>query len=161
MSAAPFPLSLSVPLCPVPWGVWRCRALSVRSPRTPPCAPSQVQKACIPKALEGMDIVGQAKTGTGKTLAYLVPMAHALLTEGLEDGGLHSLVIVPSREISRQVELVAKKLFTFEKGVRVKRLAGGTWRRQDVPRVNSEDAGSSGKVFDPKHSHITKDYEVF
>ena len=40
--------------------------------------PSPIQAAFIPEALDGFDIIGQAKTGTGKTAAFLLPILHRL-----------------------------------------------------------------------------------
>ena len=41
--------------------------------------PSDIQRAMIPEALKGRDILGQAKTGTGKTAAFLLPILHRLM----------------------------------------------------------------------------------
>lgn len=61
--------------------------------------PSPIQRAAIPPALEGNDILGIAQTGTGKTLAFSLPMLQRLAR-----GGGQGLVIVPTRELAIQVE---------------------------------------------------------
>lgn len=61
--------------------------------------PSPIQRAAIPSALEGNDILGIAQTGTGKTLAFSLPMLQRLAR-----GGGQGLVIVPTRELAIQVE---------------------------------------------------------
>lgn len=61
--------------------------------------PSPIQRAAIPAALEGNDILGIAQTGTGKTLAFSLPMLQRLAR-----GGGQGLVIVPTRELAIQVE---------------------------------------------------------
>ncbi|KAL4423346.1 hypothetical protein ABPG77_006141 [Micractinium sp. CCAP 211/92] len=66
--------------------------------------PTPVQAECIPKALEGRDIVARARTGSGKTLAYLLPALHRVLTGGKGRAGWQALVLVPTRELCEQVK---------------------------------------------------------
>jgi superfamily II DNA/RNA helicase len=66
-------------------------------------APSLVQAECIPPALEGKDLVVQARTGSGKTMAYLLPALHRILTSGKGKAGWQALVLVPTRELCEQV----------------------------------------------------------
>jgi ATP-dependent RNA helicase RhlE len=63
--------------------------------------PTKVQEAAIPKALEGKDVLATAQTGTGKTLAFLVPIAEHLLKH--ETPGVAALVLLPTRELAMQV----------------------------------------------------------
>src|SRR5258708_22809379 len=63
--------------------------------------PTQVQAAAIPQALEGKDVIATAQTGTGKTLAFLIPMMERLLTQSKP--GISALVLVPTRELAMQV----------------------------------------------------------
>ena len=63
-----------------------------------------VQAATIPAALAGKDLLVSAQTGSGKTFAFLVPMIQRLCTEEAEkDAGTLALVLVPTRELARQV----------------------------------------------------------
>ena len=63
--------------------------------------PTPVQAATIPKALEGKDVLATAQTGTGKTLAFLIPMIEQLLQQVTP--GIAALVLVPTRELAMQV----------------------------------------------------------
>ena len=63
--------------------------------------PTPVQSAAIPKALEGKDVLATAQTGTGKTLAFLIPMIEQLLQQVTP--GIAALVLVPTRELAMQV----------------------------------------------------------
>src|SRR5437868_14045163 len=63
--------------------------------------PTPVQAAAIPQALEGKDILATAQTGTGKTLAFLVPVMDKLLQN--PGPGIAALVLVPTRELAMQV----------------------------------------------------------
>lgn len=66
--------------------------------------PTEVQRQVIPPALEGRDLLVSAETGSGKTLAYLLPMVQRLLTlHPSPADGPGALVLVPTRELARQV----------------------------------------------------------
>jgi ATP-dependent RNA helicase RhlE len=63
--------------------------------------PTAVQAAAIPAALKGNDILATAQTGTGKTLAFLLPIMQQLLAQS--GAGIAALVLVPTRELAMQV----------------------------------------------------------
>jgi ATP-dependent RNA helicase RhlE len=63
--------------------------------------PTPVQAAAIPQALEGKDVLATAQTGTGKTLAFLIPVMEKLLLQKTK--GIAALVLVPTRELAMQV----------------------------------------------------------
>src|SRR5882724_13131493 len=63
--------------------------------------PTPVQAAAIPQALEGKDVLATAQTGTGKTLAFLIPVIEHLLQQ--KTAGIAALVLVPTRELAMQV----------------------------------------------------------
>ena len=63
--------------------------------------PMPVQAAAIPQALEGHDVLATAQTGTGKTLAFLVPIVEQLLRE--KAPGVGALVLTPTRELAMQI----------------------------------------------------------
>jgi ATP-dependent RNA helicase RhlE len=63
--------------------------------------PTPVQAAAVPQALEGKDVLATAQTGTGKTLAFLIPVIEKLLKD--KTPGIAALVLVPTRELAMQV----------------------------------------------------------
>ena len=63
--------------------------------------PTPVQAAAIPQALEGKDVIATAQTGTGKTLAFLIPVMERLGAQ--KAAGIAALVLVPTRELAMQV----------------------------------------------------------
>jgi ATP-dependent RNA helicase DeaD len=62
--------------------------------------PSPIQAAVIPEALDGNDIIGQAKTGTGKTAAFGIPLIEMLEQRGK---GPQALILAPTRELAQQI----------------------------------------------------------
>jgi len=64
--------------------------------------PTPVQEMAIPHALEGKDVLATAQTGTGKTLAFLLPMMEKLGARHVP--GVRALVLVPTRELAIQVQ---------------------------------------------------------
>jgi len=69
--------------------------------------PTPIQHKSIPSAIEGKDIMGIAQTGTGKTLAFGVPMIQRLAQAGGKNKGL---VILPTRELALQVDETLRKI---------------------------------------------------
>jgi ATP-dependent RNA helicase RhlE len=63
--------------------------------------PTPVQAAAIPQAIEGKDVLATAQTGTGKTLAFLIPIIEKLAAKRAD--GIAALVLVPTRELAMQV----------------------------------------------------------
>lgn len=62
--------------------------------------PTGIQKACIPEILRGRDCIGGSRTGTGKTIAFSVP----ILQKWSEDPcGIYALIITPTRELAIQI----------------------------------------------------------
>jgi superfamily II DNA/RNA helicase len=62
-----------------------------------------IQALTLPLALGGQDIIGQARTGTGKTLAFGIPLLEMVLTKGTPAGKPLALAVVPTRELAIQV----------------------------------------------------------
>lgn len=70
--------------------------------------PTPVQAGMIPLVLEGKDVVGQARTGTGKTAAFAIPLIDRLADK--LDGTVRVLALVPTRELAVQVQQEVNKL---------------------------------------------------
>src|SRR5262245_55836856 len=83
------------------------------------CTP--IQERVIPIALSGKDVSGMAQTGTGKTLAFLVPILQMLRP----NGHTQALVVCPTRELALQVGQVASDLGRLV-GVKTAVIYGGT-----------------------------------
>ena len=59
--------------------------------------PTDIQARIIPAALNGRDIIGKSQTGTGKTLAFLLPIVEAI---NPEDASVQAIVVAPTRELA-------------------------------------------------------------
>ena len=66
-------------------------------------APTPIQHQVIPGALEGKDVIGIAQTGTGKTLAFGIPMIEHIISTKMQ-----GLILVPTRELALQVQQALK-----------------------------------------------------
>ncbi|WP_425434632.1 DEAD/DEAH box helicase [Lentzea xinjiangensis] len=107
-----------------------------------------IQELTLPIALAGDDVIGQARTGTGKTLGFGVPLLHRIDLPG--DGTPQALVVVPTRELCLQVShdltAAAKHL-----GVRVAAIYGGIpYERQIAQLRKGVDVviGTPGRLLD-------------
>ncbi len=106
--------------------------------------PTPIQEKAIPPAMEGKDLIGLAQTGTGKTLAFAVPMVQAAL------GGKHGLVVLPTRELALQVEETFKKIGA-PLGVRTALVIGGGSMSLQVQALRRNPAvviGTPGRIID-------------
>lgn len=62
-----------------------------------------IQAKAIPFVLEGKDVLGLAKTGTGKTAAFVLPILQKLLEKPAKEKGVRALIIAPTRELAEQI----------------------------------------------------------
>ncbi len=83
--------------------------------------PSPVQAAFIPVALEGLDAIGQAKTGTGKTAAFGIPLIEMLEARSK---GPQGIILAPTRELVQQIVVEMEKL-AHGQGVEICGIYGG------------------------------------
>lgn len=74
--------------------------------------PTPIQRLAIPALVANppRDLVGMARTGSGKSLAYMVPLVHRLGGRHSTSFGARSLILLPTRELALQVLKVGKEL---------------------------------------------------
>lgn len=109
--------------------------------------PSPIQAAFIPIAIQGKDCIGQARTGTGKTAAFLLPTIERI---NPDVSRVQVLALVPTRELSEQVYVEAKRL-TDGQGVRCVAVVGGKPIRKQIDELNRGAqivVGTPGRVID-------------
>ena len=83
--------------------------------------PTEIQEKAIPLLLNGEDVIAQSNTGTGKTLAFGIPIVQSL-EEGTRD--IEALVLVPTRELADQVTKEIKKISRYKK-LKMTKVCGG------------------------------------
>ncbi|KAI8357117.1 P-loop containing nucleoside triphosphate hydrolase protein [Mortierella sp. GBAus27b] len=100
--------------------------------------PSGIQRQAIPVALSGRDIIGIAKTGSGKTAAFLLPMiVHIMDQQELDDGdGPIGVVLAPTRELADQIYSEAKR-FAKAYSLRVAVIYGGANKRDQFKTLRA------------------------
>ncbi|RKP08348.1 P-loop containing nucleoside triphosphate hydrolase protein [Thamnocephalis sphaerospora] len=74
--------------------------------------PTPIQRKCIPLVMEGNDVVGMARTGSGKTAAFLIPMLERLKSHSAKVGA-RAIVLSPSRELAMQTQKATRDLARF------------------------------------------------
>ncbi len=117
--------------------------------------PTPVQSDAIPAALSGRDLLATAQTGTGKTLAFLIPIAERLLT--IRSAGVHALVLVPTRELAIQVQQQYEQL--RGKKLRAAALAiGGASERQQITALRTANVviATPGRLEDFLRRNLVK-----
>ncbi len=109
--------------------------------------PTPIQHQCIPHALQGKDIVGIAQTGTGKTMAFGIPMIQRL---SQAPGPAQGLILLPTRELALQVDEVLQKIGR-PLGLRTAVLIGGAsayQQRQMLARGPHIIVSTPGRLMD-------------
>ncbi|XP_030381843.1 DEAD-box ATP-dependent RNA helicase 20-like isoform X2 [Scaptodrosophila lebanonensis] len=116
--------------------------------------PTPIQAQAWPILLQGLDLIGVAQTGTGKTLAYLLPAL--IQTERqirvCSGPGPHVLVLVPTRELAAQID---KEMQTFKSSsLRSVLIVGGGDRRAQIDSRSAHFIiGTPGRLIDMLDSH--------
>ncbi len=111
--------------------------------------PTPVQAGLIPRAMQGIDVVGQARTGTGKTASFVIPILEKLQLKH----DIHhpqALVMVPTRELAVQVKDEAVKLAAGRR-VHVVAVYGGKPIRDQIEKLKKGAqivVGTPGRVLD-------------
>ncbi|MEK6643408.1 MAG: DEAD/DEAH box helicase [Planctomycetota bacterium] len=108
--------------------------------------PSPIQKEIVPVVLSGRDILGQARTGTGKTAAFAMPTLQMIDPEGR----LQCIVLTPTRELAVQVLGEFKRLAQFTQ-IHCVPVYGGTGIKQQAHQLGKKPhvvVGTPGRVMD-------------
>ena len=109
--------------------------------------PTPIQSKSIPISLMGKDILGTAQTGTGKTLAFTIPMINKLIL----DKNAMALIICPTRELASQVMQTVLKLNVREIGIGNALLIGGEGMQKQLKKLKRRAriiVGTPGRIND-------------
>ena len=109
--------------------------------------PTPIQSKSIPIGLLGKDILGTAQTGTGKTLAFTIPMINKLIL----DKSTMALIVCPTRELATQVMQTVLKLNVREIGIGNALLIGGESMQKQLKKLKRRAriiVGTPGRIND-------------
>lgn len=109
--------------------------------------PTPIQEQTIPRIIEGVDLIGKAETGTGKTLAFTSPIIGQLDPDRV---AVQALVLCPTRELAQQVEEVATALGE-PLGIRSALVVGGVHQGSQILKLRQGAqvvVGTPGRVLD-------------
>ena len=118
--------------------------------------PTEVQKKLIPVVLSGRDLVGESKTGSGKTHTFLLPIFQTLNTE-LDE--VQAVITAPSRELATQIYKAAQEFVKFDEKIRVANFVGGTDKARQIKKLETSQPhiviGTPGRIWDlVKSDHL-------
>jgi ATP-dependent RNA helicase DeaD len=109
--------------------------------------PTPIQGMAIPAALEGKDILGTAQTGTGKTLAFSIPLINKLIL----DKNAFALVMCPTRELATQVMEAIKSIISDKINIKTALLIGGESMQKQLRQLGNRSriiVGTPGRIND-------------
>jgi len=107
-----------------------------------------IQAASLPLALAGHDLLAQAKTGSGKTAAFAIPLLTKLNPRHF---AVQAMVLCPTRELADQVTQEIRRLARFEANIKVVTLVGGTVMRNQIASLENGAhivVGTPGRLMD-------------
>lgn len=110
--------------------------------------PTPIQYQAIPPTLQGLDIIGQAQTGTGKTCAFAIPATEMLEAE---NESVQVLVLCPTRELAIQTAEEFKNVSKYKEGVRILPIYGGQPIERQIAALKKRPQiiiGTPGRVMD-------------
>lgn len=113
--------------------------------------PTPIQEKAIPFGLEGRDVLGAAQTGTGKTIAYLIPV----LTNLLKNEAASALILAPTRELAAQIQESARALLGQKTVLNMALLIGGESMLKQLSALKRHPRliiGTPGRIND----HLTR-----
>ena len=111
---------------------------------------TEVQEKLIPIVLSGRDLVGESKTGSGKTHTFLIPIFQKL-NEELDQ--VQAVITAPSRELATQIYQAARQIAEHaETEIRVVNYVGGTDKNRQIDKLQSSQPqiviGTPGRIYD-------------
>ena len=120
--------------------------------------PSVIQEKAYEPMKEGADVVGISPTGTGKTVAYTLP----ILAKTVVKGGLQTVIITPSQELAVQVAAVVKE-WAKEVGITVQPLIGGASIKRQLEKLKQKPeivVGTAGRILEISEMKKLKLHQV-
>ena len=111
---------------------------------------TEVQEKLIPIVLAGNDLVGESKTGSGKTHTFLLPIFQTL---NEDNDHVEAVITAPSRELATQIYQAARQIASHsEKEIRIANYVGGTDKSRQIEKLQVKQPhiviGTPGRIYD-------------
>ncbi len=124
-------------------------------------SPTEIQSKAIPVGIEGKDIIAKSQTGTGKTLAFTLPILEKITDEKC----LQALILCPTRELSMQVAKEINKYIKYLDNVNVVAVYGGARIDEQIRKLKSRPqivVATPGRLIDhiSRRTIKTKDIKI-
>ena len=110
---------------------------------------TEIQEKTIPLIKTGVDVIGKSQTGTGKTMAFAIPMCEMIDTEESKRT-IQALILCPTRELAMQVSEEIKKLTKYTDGVKTATIYGGSPMERQILNLKKANVviGTPGRIMD-------------
>ena len=111
---------------------------------------TEVQEKLIPIVLAGNDLVGESKTGSGKTHTFLLPIFQTLNEDSEQ---VEAVITAPSRELATQIYQAARQIASHsDKEIRIVNYVGGTDKSRQIEKLQVKQPhiviGTPGRIYD-------------
>jgi len=110
--------------------------------------PTEIQSKVIPLALSRRNVLGKSPTGSGKTHAYLIPLIQKI---DLTVNKVQALIVAPTRELAKQIFIMAKQFNEFIPELKIMLFSSGTDRNKDIQKLDNIPhivIGTPGRIKD-------------
>ncbi|MDX8361758.1 DEAD/DEAH box helicase [Cytobacillus sp. IB215316] len=110
--------------------------------------PTPIQERAIPKILDNKDVIAQAQTGTGKTIAFMLPILEKIDTR---KGHIQALIVTPTRELALQITAELEKFIADVEGVHALAVYGGQEVDKQLKKLKQNTqivVGTPGRLLD-------------
>lgn len=117
--------------------------------------PTEIQERMIPAVLRGESAIGQSQTGTGKTLAYVLPILEKINPRSHE---VQAVITAPTRELAKQIYHQILKIteFTADEPIMARCFIGGTDKQRAIEKLKIQPqivVGTPGRIKDLVNEH--------
>ena len=113
---------------------------------------TDVQAQAIPIILRGGDVLAQARTGTGKSLAFILPTIQNLITSRPRPGQISALIMSPTRELAAQIATAGEPLLINSPHLAIQTATGGVNPRSELQRLKTQQCdilvATPGRILD-------------
>lgn len=110
--------------------------------------PTPIQEQAIPHAINGIDVLAESKTGSGKTISFGIPVVN-LIDKNIK--GVQAIIIAPTRELAKQVSKELAKIAKYSRFVKIATIYGGESYDRQIQTIRSGAnivVGTPGRIKD-------------